>query len=137
MRILLIILALVVSLPCLAQSRDRGVRHNRRDNYRIQPRARSSYHHTTYRGHDRGRTISKDLRRVAYGVGIVSDIVGIYNDIKYPVVETGTVSITTTPVVYQQQQPIVVIEERRCDPVIIYRNDYRIVPRHNRVIIRR
>ena len=37
MRILLIILALVVGLPCLAQSRDRGVRHNRRDNYRIQP----------------------------------------------------------------------------------------------------
>ena len=137
MRMLLIILALVVSLPCLAQSRDRGVRRNRRDNYRIQPRARNSYRHTARRGNDRGRTISKDLQRVAYGVGIVSDIVGIYNDIKYPVVETGVVSIPTTPVVYQQQQPVVIIEERRCDPVIIYRNDYRIVPRHNRVIIRR
>lgn len=135
MRILLVILALVVSLPCLAQSRDRGVRRNRRDNYRIQPRA--AYRHTSYRGRDRDhRVISKDLQRVAYGVGIVSDIVGIYNDIKYPVVETETMSIPTSPVVYQQQ-PVVVIEERRCDPVIIYRNNYRIVPRHNRVIIRR
>lgn len=136
MRILLIILALAVSFPCCAQSRNRGVRHNRRD-YRIQPRARNSYHHTAYRRNDRGRAISKDLRRVAYGVGIVSDIVGIYNDIKYPVVEPEVVSIPTTPVVYQQQQPVVIIEDRRCDPVIIYRNDYRIVPRHNRVIIRR
>lgn len=136
MRMLLIIFALVISFPCLAQSRNREVRHSRRDNYRIQPRARSSYHHTAYRGRDRDRTISKDLQRVAYSVGIVSDIVGIYNDIKYPVVETETMSIPTSPVVYQQQ-PVVVIEERRCDPVIIYRNNYRIVPRHNRVIIRR
>ena len=136
MRMLLIILALVVSLPCLAQSRSREVRHSRRDNYRIQPRART-YHHTSHRGHDRGRIISKDLQRVAYGVGIVSDIVGIYNDIKYPVVETEVVSIPTAPVIYQQQPPVVIIEERRCDPVIIYRNDYRIMPRHNRVIIRR
>jgi len=136
MRMLLIIFALIVSFPCFAQRRDRVVRHNRRD-YRIQPRART-YHHTSHRGRDRGRTISKDLQRVAYGVGIVSDIVGIYNDIKYPTVETEVVSIPTTPVVYQQQQqPVVIIEERRCDPVIIYRNDYRIVPRHNRVIIRR
>lgn len=136
MRMLLIIFALIVSFPCFAQRRDRVVQHNRRD-YRIQPRARRTYHHTSHRERDRDRTISKDLQRVAYGVGIVSDIVGIYNDIKYPVVETGAVSIPTAPVVYQQQQPVVIIEERRCDPVIIYRNDYRIVPRHNRVIIRR
>lgn len=128
------ILVLVLALSVTSvQARSR--RSSRRDNYRIMPRA--SYSRRSYSR--RRDPISKDLRRVSYGVGIASDILGLYQDVRYAhkaprVVEQVVVQqpvVTPQPVVVYEQPAPVIIE--RNPPIIIRRSgDYRILPREAR-----
>ena len=92
----------------------------RSKNYRTYDRRGYNYNHN-YRRYDRD-PISKDLRRISYGVGIASDIVGLYNEVRYGGRSNETVVVQQEQVVVQQQPPVIIQQPPviwQAPPVII------------------
>ncbi|MDD3399410.1 MAG: hypothetical protein PHW93_07440 [Candidatus Methanomethylophilaceae archaeon] len=112
------LIILICMLIGTVSARDNNRRSYDRRIYQQSGRHYNYNYRRSYRSYHRGSSIDRDLNRIATGVNIIGDIVGIYNSFRNDVVYTQPVVVQPAPVIYQQSTNVDIIY-RHGNPVVV------------------